>query len=263
MFSIRDIISPYGLLRDSIPIPGVVIQSMAESIGNLQSSFTPSMLIAPLTLAFTVDEGRGFGLPQCVTITNTGVFGSLLDASVTTDAPYVRATPSQVSNLASTETGQIEVAVDSSNLTAANSPYIQAVTLQDPNASNSPLTVPVTITVRPKAQVGTSLTGLTFYAAKPLTGAFPPVPSQSFLVTNGGASTSLLQFTVQKLYGNSPWLVGFTPTSGELAGGSAQLITVSVAPPASCLPGQYVEFLRVSGYSSNNYIDVQVTLLVS
>ena len=263
MFSIRDIVSPYGLLRDSIPIPGVVIQSMAESIGNLQASFTPSILLNPVMLTFTVDEGRGFGTPQCVSVTNTGVFGSLLDASITSDAPFVRVNPEAIGNLASTETGVVEVVVDASGLLAANSPYLQTITVQDPRANNSPVSLPITIVVKPKSVIGTSLTALTFFAVKPLIGAFPPVPAQSFMLTNTGDPASMLSYTIQKLYGGSSWLTTYSPMTGDLAGGSGQPITVAVAPPAACLPGTYTEVLRISGYSSNNYKDVQVTLVIT
>lgn len=54
-FSIRDIFSPYGLLRDSIPLPGPIIQAMAGSITNLQSAFAPVILAAPAALVFTLD----------------------------------------------------------------------------------------------------------------------------------------------------------------------------------------------------------------
>ena len=263
VFTIRDIISPFGILRDSIPIPGAVVQSMADSIGNLQASFTPTFLVNPLTLTFTQDEGRGFGDPQPISITNIGVFGSLLDATVTTDAPYVVANPEQLGNIASSETGQIEVVVNTTDLLALHSPYLHTVTLQDPNATNNPVTIPVTIVVRPKAAISVSAGTITFYATKPLSGPFPPIPAQSFTLSNSGDPSSVLSYVIQRLTGNSPWLSSFTPTTGQLTGGNSQLVTITVAPPQSCPPGTYTETLRVSGYSSNAYVDVTVTLVIT
>lgn len=262
-FTIRDIVSPYGILRDSIPLPGIVVQSMAESVDELQASFAPSIMVSPTMLTLTVDEGRGFGTPQSVTVTNNGIFGSLLDAAVTSDAPFIRVNPSRISNLGSTENGSVEITVDSTDLLADESPYVQTVLFQDPTADNNPVSLPVTVVVRPKAQIFLSPTSLMFYAAKPLTGPFAPVPPQSFMLSNAGPSASRLSYTVQKLYGSSPWLVGYTPTTGDVAGGAAQLITVTVAPAAGCLPGSYQEVLRVSGYSENSYMDVQVSLTIS
>lgn len=262
-YSVRDIVSPYGLLRDSVPIPGPVVASMAESILQLRVNFAPALLASPLHLTFTLDEGRGFGVPQTVQVTNSGVFGSLLDAIITTDAGWVRTQPTRLGNLASGETGQFDVLVDSSSLLAADSPYTNTVLLQDAAAPNSPLPVTVTINVRPKAVIGVSTTALTFYAVKPLTGPFSPIPSQSFVLSNTGPAGSLLDFEVQKLVGSSPWLVSYTPMSGQLAGGSTQAMIVTVAPPPSCPPGTYKETLRISGYSSNAHQDVEVTLVIS
>jgi len=236
---------------------------MAESIGNLQDSFSPTILLSPITLSFTVDEGRGVGTPQQINVTNTGVFGSLLNASITSSAPYIKATPSQMGNLASTEQGCIEVTVDSTPLLSGSSPYLQTLTFQDPSATNSPLTVPVSVTVLPKALIQTSLATLTFYATKPVSGPFAPIPSQSFLLSNAGLSISKLDYSVQRLYDNSTWLASFTPSTGTLLGGSAQPVLVTVAPPQNCMAGTYTEILRISGYSSNKFLDVQVSLVVS
>lgn len=263
VYSVRDIVSPYGILRDSIPIPSGVVEAMAESVSTLKTSFAPSILVAPLSLAYTLDEGRGYGVEQCLSVTNNGTFGSLLNASITTSASFVQATPAQLGNLSPMEMGQIEVNVTSTDLLAANSPYVQTVTVQDPTATNTPITVPVTITVLPKAVVGSSLTSLNFYVARPLTGPYPAIPAQSFSVQNNGALASRLSYIVQKLYGSSNWLSSFTPSTGTLVGGASQPVVVSVAPPESCLPGTYSEVLRVSGYSSNSSVDVKVTLVIS
>jgi len=60
VFSIRDILSPFGLLRDSVPLPGLIVKAMADSITQLQTNFAPSILVATPTVTFLLDEGRGF-----------------------------------------------------------------------------------------------------------------------------------------------------------------------------------------------------------
>lgn len=264
VYSIRDIIGPLGLLRDSVPLPGPVVQSMAESITQLQSNFAPLILVSPSSLSFTLDEGRGFGPHQNILPSNGGVFGSLLDVTATSGAAFVLVRPASIGNLASGESGQMEVLVDSTGLLAANSPYTQAITLQDGTATNTPVVVPVTITVRPKATIATSLSALTFYVTRPLTGPYPPIPVQSFVLSNTGLTASVLDFEIQRLTGTSSgWLASFTPIRGTLVGGATQTVTVAVAPSLNCLPGTYTEVLRIGGYSTNAYTDVQVSLVIS
>lgn len=262
-YSVRDIITPYGLLRDSIPLPGIIVQAMAESIGQLQSSFVPAITVGPSLLTFVVDEGRGVAAPQFLEITNSGVFGSLLDVAITSNAPFVTTSPTSLGNLASTETGRVDVYVDSTDLVAASSPYNQTLVLQDETASNSPVTVPVRIYVRPKATIAVAPATLTFYVSKPLTGPFPVISPQTFTVWNTGPVDSSLSYVVQKLICPSPWLASFVPSTGTLVGNSSADVTVTVSPPEACLPGTYREVLRVSGYSTNAYQDVEIILVIS
>lgn len=261
-FEVRDIVSPYGLLRDSIPIPGDVITEMANSITEIQQQFTPSILLAPTTLVFTIDEGRGASTPQTVLVTNAGSFGSLLSASVVSSAPYVYPTPANVSGLAFNESGQFGATADSTNLLATGSPYSADLTVQDPNATNSPQVIPVTINVRSKAEIDTDTALLEFNAIKPITGAFPPVPSQSFQLSNTGLGDSVLEWQIQKVSGVN-WIASVNPIYGLLPGGQAQTVTVAVYPAAGSLAGTFSETLRITGYSSNLQLDVEITLTIT
>lgn len=263
-YSVRDIISPYGLLRDSVPIPGDVVEAMQASIAELKSNFAPSILLGPpSSLNFTVDEGRGFAAPQDVPITNDGVYGSLLGCALTTSASWLRVSPANVGNLAMNESGEFSVEVDSTNLLATASPYAAAVTIQDPAAVNNPIVLPVTVTVRPKATIDTDVALVTFSVTKPLTGAFPAIADLTFDVSNVGPAGSILEFEIQKLLGTSDWLTAFLPADGSLASGDSETITVSVEPPTSMMQGTYSETLRVSGFSSNSYVDVEIRLVIS
>jgi hypothetical protein len=263
-YSIRDIKSPYGLLRDSIPLPGDVVQAMAESIDDLKANFSPHMLIGPpSSLTFEVDEGRGYSLPQGILLTNDGVYGSILGVSITSSAPYLRSVPGNIGNLAVNETGQFDVDVNSATLLADDSPYSDVLTIQDPGATNSPQTVPITIIVRPKPTVATSIALLIFTVVKPLTGSFPPVPDQTFSVQNSGPLGSVLDFDVNKLTGLSDWLTGILPATGILDSGDNQSISVSVSPADGLSKGTYTETLRIGGFSTNSYVDVEVRLVIT
>jgi hypothetical protein len=265
IYEVRDVISPWGLLRDSVPIPGDIVSAMAESISELRSAFAPSILVGPpSTLSFVLDEGRGFGPPQQVQIANGGIYGSLLGVSLTTSASYIRVAPDRLGNLAFNESGVVDTLVDSTNLLAVNSPYAATIVIQDPNALNTPQVVPITIAVRPKAIISAAPLSIEFAAVTPGGGgAFPPIPSQQFIVQNTGPAGSVLEYQVQKLVGQSAWLVSFAPSTGSLVSTATQAVTVVVQPPTGLLPGLYTETLRVSGYSQNSYQDILIQLLVS
>lgn len=262
-FQVTRIVTPFGILRDSIPLPGSVVEAMAESISLLRTQFPPTILVGPpSSLTFDVDEGRGFSLAQGVVLTNNGIFGSLLDAVLTASAAYVSVTPAQVGSLSANESGSFDVAVDSTELVAINSPYSATVSLHDAAATNTPRTLPITINVRPKATIDVGPELLTFAAVKPLTGPFPIVPFQTFVITNTGPSGSVLEWQLQRVECAS-WLASFGPVSGSLDAGESATITVVVAPPSSMLQGTYTETLRVSGFSSNQSMDVTLQLTIT
>jgi hypothetical protein len=261
-FSVRDIVSPFGLLRDNVPIPGPVVEAMSQSISELQQAFAPLILVAPGMMTFTVDQGRGFSDPQNVTITNNGVYGSLLSPTLVTSAPYVAVSPATLGGLAFNEAAISQVSVDSTNLLATNSPYAATVVVQDPNAVNSPQTVSLAIVVRPLAHIAVNTNTLTFYVTKPLVGPFPPIPAQMFQLTNSGPAGSLLSWQAVKLLGVS-WLVSYNPISDSLVGGASENVTVVVQPDDSMGQGTYTETLRITGYSDNFEQDVVVTLNIT
>lgn len=264
-FEVRDVITPYGTLRDNTPIPGEIIESMSSSITEIQSNFPPSILLGPpADLTFEVDEGRGFSDAQAVAITNDGVFGSLLGVSLATSATYVVTSPTNVGNLSANESGSFDVSVNSTTLLAVNSPYAETITVQDANASNSPQTYSVAIVVRPKATIQLTPTTLGFSVAKPVTGPYPAIPSQSFDIENTGPAGSILDYQVQKLTNLSDdWLNIFSPVSGSLTSGQTQAINVTVTPIEGLAAGTYQETIRVSGYSTNEFVDVLIQLVIS
>lgn len=264
-YSVRDIISPYGILRDSVPIPGDVIEAMGSSITEIQSNFPPSILVGPpASLTFEVDEGRGFSAAQTVVLTNNGVFGSLLGATLSASATYLSVAPANVGNLAANESGAFDVSVNSMSLLSLNSPYSETVTVQDANAANSPQTLSVTINVRPKAVIDVTPLILPFTVTAPLTGAFPPIPTQQFTVENTGPAGSVLDYQIQRVTGLSDdWLSSFAPVTGTLTSGGTDTITVAVAPIEGLARGTYQETLRISGYSDNSYVEILVQLVIS
>jgi hypothetical protein len=238
---------------------------MADSIAELKVNFAPSILVGPPSiLTFAVDEGRGYSPSQSVLLTNTGVYGSILGASLTSSASFVKVNPSSVGGLAVNESGDFMVEVDSTNLLASSSPYAETIAIQDPTATNNPQTVPVVINVRSKALISSDPLLLVFEVVRPLSGPFPQIPTQNFVVENAGPLGSVLEYDIRALTGLcGGWLRSWLPAEGTLQSGESETITVSVQPQEGTLQGTYSEKLRVIGYSSNNYVDVEIRLVVT
>jgi len=55
----------------------------------------------------------------------------------------------------------------------------------------------------------------------------------------------------------------FTPVSGSLTSGASEVITVSVIPDSDVGLGTFTETLRISGFSTNNAVDIPITLVVT
>ena len=261
-YSIGDIRSPFGLLRDSIAIPGDVAQAMADSITELKAAFPPSILLDQASMTFTMDEGRGASDAQDLQVTNGGVYGSVMSTSLTTSAAYITVRPPTIGGLSFNESGVAQVSANSLTLLAASSPYAATVIVQDATAANNPQVLSLAVVVRPKAHIALSAAGMEFVVTSPLTGVFPPIPSQAFTITNDAATASSLTYQVVKLRNASAWLVSYSPISGTLAGGASQSVLLNVLPAIGTAPGVYEEIMRVSGYSDNSYVDFTVLLTV-
>src|SRR5690606_1935235 len=262
-FMVSGIISPFGILRDSIPIPGDVVEAMADSITEVKRQFPPAILVGPPSaLTFSITEGQGFSLPQEVVLTNNGVFGSLLAATLTSSSPAVVVSPAQIGKLSSNETGSFDVAVNGAGLLALNRPDAAVITIQAPSATNAPQVLPVTIDVLPQAEIAAAPAELEFSVVKPLSGAFPVIPSQTMVIQNVGPSGSVLEWQLQRA-ACIPWLASFGPVHGTLASGQSEVVTVAVAPPVATLKGTYIEALKITGFSTNQAVDVTLRLTVT
>lgn len=262
-FLVTGILSPFGVLRDSVPFPGEVVEAMADSITEVRTQFPPAILLGPPTaLSFSVNEGQGFSLPQEVSLTNNGVFGSLLAVSLTSSSGHVTVSPAQIGNLTSNQRSTFDVAVNSVGLLAINSPYSVVITIQDPAAVNAPQVLPVNIDVRPRATISAESTELSFIIAKPLLGAFPVIASRTFIIENTGPAGSVLDWQIQKV-SCAPWLASFGPVYGSLGSGETETITVVAAPPRTTLTGTYFETLKITGFSTNQAVDVNLQLTVT
>ncbi|MCK5738613.1 hypothetical protein KAH55_05505, partial [bacterium] len=127
--------------------------------------------------------------------------------------------------------------------------YTTHIRLTDPNATNSPVDVPVTLTVigiEPK--IATSVNTLLFRA---IAGGTSP-SNKKILVTNSAGGT--LNWTAQE-YPETSWM-SLSNTSGQ----SDEEITVSINI-SGLSGGTYTSIIRISDpNASNNPVDISVTL---
>jgi hypothetical protein len=234
---------------------------MSASVTEVLNAYPPRIALAPATLTFVVDEGRGFSWAQQIQLSNNGVLGSLLDAVVSTTDPYVTIAPASLKGLAAGVAGHFLVSVDSTHLNVVSSPYTATVYVGSATASNSPQVVDVSVEVRPKAVIAL-VPEVRFSAILPFDGVFDLIPPQVFSAANAGPATSVLEYQIRKLFGLSSWLTDVEPIYGVLAGGQSDWVRVK-ASAQGLAPGVYREILRISGYSLNMFTDVPVTLTVS
>lgn len=263
-YFVLGVVTPWGLYREDTPIPGEVVTDMAGSVTTVQQAFPPAIVVGPpASLVFDVDEGRGASESQQMVVSNGGVWGSSLGATLVPSDSWILAFPNSLGGLASGTEGVAAVSVDSTLLQSALSPYSGSITVTDSQATNNPQALPVTVNVRPKAVIATDVPELSFSVVRPVTGIFPPVPTAQFQLRNDGPLGSLLQYQIQKLTGLSNWLAGFSPPVGSIPGPSGIPITVLVQPCPNMATGTYTETLRISGYSENLSVDVLVRLVIT
>jgi hypothetical protein len=200
---------------------------------------TPSISASPASLSFSFQTGGATPAPQTLTVSSSG---TAFTYSIATSASWLMASPSS-----GTTPGSVSVSVNPSGLAAGT--YNGNVSITASGTSNSPKTVPVTLTVTTATAptIGLSPANLSFNFT---TGGATP-SSQNVSVTGSSA----VGFTVAS---SAAWLT-VTPASGTTPG------TLSVGINSSGLAaGTYNGTVTVTAASaSNSPQKVGVTLVVS
>jgi hypothetical protein len=185
--------------------------------------------------------------PQELTLGNVGA--GPLSWTASTDATWLAVDPS-AGVLGPQETVVLTVTPSTESLALGN--HSATITIEDPNASNSPLVVEVQVFVDEGPLIGLSTTSVTFDA---WLGENPP--SQQVIVTNDGGST-----LSWRAFHTSPWLtVG--PSSGSLTRGQSSTLTLSASVAGLAL-GSYSGSVTVQdGNAANSPRAIAVNLTVS
>jgi hypothetical protein len=213
----------------------------------------PTIQLNPTSLTFNAVQGGSNPSSQDVTVKNIGPLGSTLNWSATDNAAWVSESPTSGS-LGSGASENTTVSVNITGLTAGT--YYATITVSDPNATNDPQTVSVTLVITaPKPTIGLSPTSLTFNAVQ---GGSNP-SSQIVTVTNIGPAGSTLNWTATD---DADWL-SESPTGGSLASGASEPMTVSVNI-TGLTAGTYYATITVSDpNATNDPQTVSVTLVVT
>lgn len=144
----------------------------------------PAIKVEPASLVFNVLVGGSDPPSQTLRITNTG--GSVLDWHVAGKSSWLGLNPTDGTDGDST-------LVSTSTFGLAYGDYYDTISVSDPQASNSPVLVPVRLSVAsdlPMIEVHDTLTQVVFYPGSP-----PPTNPITFEVLNSGGG--VLDFTVE------------------------------------------------------------------
>ncbi len=214
------------------------------------ASKDPALGTDKTTLTFNATSVDGPNpTAQTFTVTNTGAAGSSLVWSVTDDAAWLTVMPASGS-LAAGASQTVTVSVDKTGLPAGISNATITVTAD--GLGSVPVAAQLNIAqALPILAVGS--TTLTFTA--PVEGGASPA-TQTVTVTNSGAAGTTLDWSIAD---NADWLSA-TPTSGSLAQGASQDITVT-ADIAGLLKGTQNAVVTVSATGlTDKTVAVQLTI---
>lgn len=175
--------------------PNVVV-SVTLTIGTPAASLIPT----PTGFAFAYQLGGATPASQSLTIASSGAAFNYTAAAVLTSGSWLQVSPTS----GTTGTGQVNVNIATSGLTVGT--YQGIVRITAAGASNSPLDVPVTLTVSGNPTLTAAPGSFTFYHQV----GSSTLPQQQTL--NLSSSGAALNFTATAASGGG-WLV-VTPASG-------------------------------------------------
>ena len=263
-YQINYIDTPYGPYANTlIPIPGDVILAMADSLSEIQQQLAPLLsVLSPVSYNITVTEGDVSSVVTSLSFQNTGAFGSYMTVTATPSVNWLRTNPTYATGIGKNEQSSFEVIINPALLTAAQSPVIGVINLQDNRVPPTTIPVNFSITINPRPVLSVSPINLTF--SYNLTTHISS-GSQQVTIQNAGPINSTLNFALSSVQNTSPWLVIVPVSGGPLLSGQSDIITfgldVSKLPIS---PGVYSDIIRVVSYTaSNSPIDIAINLQVT
>ena len=208
----------------------------------------PEIWVSSSSLTFSAEEGAGNPASQNIKIKNSGE--QTLNYSISDDADWLSVNPASGSSTGGENSHS--VSVDISGLSSGS--HTGTITVSDPNASNNPQSVAVTLNISQQQppEIWVSPVSLTFIGTE---GGSNP-SSQSLKIKNSGAQT--LNYTLSD---DAGWL-SVSPTSGSSTGEeNSHTVSVNISGMSS---GSYPGTITITdSNASNNPQTVSVTLNLS
>lgn len=214
---------------------------------------TPAVLeVAPVKVDFSELEGNADPLLKGVTIRNAG--GSPLNWTATkaNGSSWLTVTPASGSGVlpGATVRPAFQIIVSAAGLVAGD--YSDTVVIGG-NASNAPVSIPVSFTVEAIPELEVQPLALTFNAPE----GGPDPALQAITITNQGGGTLAWSATIA---GASPWLRLNVSQGTTESGGSDQIQVVATV--GSLLSGTYTDSIEISD-GNGIVLSVFVTLNVN
>jgi hypothetical protein len=239
--------APTVTATTTVTFYAAAIDSFSGGTGTLKQAITvtapatnPTLATSPATLSFSYQTGGTVPAAQSVAVTSSG---SAISYNVSTSATWLSATPASGST-----PGSVSVSVAPQSLAAGT--YTGSVTLTSSGASNSPKTIPITLTVT-SATLPTLTAAPANLAFTYQTGGATPAAQTVNLTSSSGA----LSYTIAS---SAAWLSA-TPASGSTPGS----LSVSVNP-SGLATGTYSGTISVtSAGASNSPLKISTTLAVT
>jgi uncharacterized protein (TIGR03437 family) len=246
---------PIGTTSASLLILGTNLQSVTIPITITVSPSPQIMALSQGGFTFVSVPGGGVTPPQTFDVLNTGAGSFSWTAQATTISGGYWLSISPLSgNSSSTNFGSVTVSANPGDL--APGVYYGLVVVSAAGTVNSPQQFEVVLNVlAPNQAVGATVapSGLIFTA--PANGDSPS--SQTFLITNLGASTAPLSVNVTTT-GGGDWLA-VAPDNGTIAPGASQNITVQ-PNLGSLAPGVYQA--SITAQAGGTALSVSVVFVV-
>ena len=228
------------------------IDSFSGGTGKLQQNITvtaaaptPTIGVSPASLSFNYQSGGTVPASQSFAVSSTG---STLSYTVSTSATWLSATPAS-----GTTPGNVSVSVTPGSLSAGT--YTGSVTITSSGASNSPKSVPVTLTVTSATTPTLTVSPLSLSFSYQTGGSTPtaqPVTLSSSSALNYTAVSSAAWLNATPASGATPASLSVSVNPSGLAVGNYSGTLTVTASGASNSPQKIAVSLAVTSASSGN-----------
>jgi hypothetical protein len=228
------------------------IDSFSGGTGKLQQNITvtaaaptPTIGVSPASLSFNYQSGGTVPASQSFAVSSSG---SALSYTVSTSATWLSATPAS-----GTTPGNVSVSVTPGSLSAGT--YTGSVTITSSGASNSPKSVPVTLTVTSATTPTLTVSPLSLsfsYQTGGSTPAAQPVTLSSSSALNYTAVSSAAWLNATPASGATPASLSVSVNPSGLAVGNYSGTLTVTASGASNSPQKIAVSLAVTSASSGN-----------